>query len=108
MRPVSVTQTGVGTSAGVPVDIYSPNNNKGVFVDVTGTATYTVQVTGDDVFDPLVVPVWLNVDSVANANLTNATTDQSGIIAIPCRAIRVNQTAGTGSSKLTVIQQGLL
>jgi hypothetical protein len=58
----------------------------------------------DDIFDPTVTPVWLDTSLT---NLVGATTSQIGEITIPCRAIRVNQTAGTGSSKLTVIQQSL-
>lgn len=104
MRPSTTTQTGVGASAAILVDMYCPNNNKGVVVDVTGASTYTVQITLDDIFDPAVTPLWLSVD---NANLVGATTDQQGTVITPCRAIRVNQTVGVGSSRLTVVQQSL-
>jgi hypothetical protein len=104
MRPSSVTQTGIGVSPGIPVDIYCPSSNKGVAIDMTGTNTVSVQITMDDVFDPAVVPLWLDCGVT---NLVGATTDQQGTIVTPCRAIRLNQTAGTGSTKLTVVQQSL-
>lgn len=104
MRPVRVTQTGVGASAPIPVDIYCPSSDKGVYVDVTGAATYTVQITPDDIYDLTVTPTWFNV---SNANLVGATTDQEGVVDDPCTAIRINQTVGAGSAKLTVIQQSL-
>lgn len=104
MRPSTASTSGVSISSPIPVDIYCPNNNKGVFVDVTGTATYTVQITGDDIFDSTVTPLWLSVD---NANLIAGTTDQQGTVITPCRAVRVNQTAGAGSTRLVVIQQSL-
>lgn len=104
MRPVRVTQTGVGASVPIPVDIYCPSSDKGVYVEVTGTATYTVQVTPDDVYDSTVTPTWFNV---SNANLVAATTNQEGVIDDPCTAVRINQTVGAGSTKLIVIQQSL-
>lgn len=104
MRPSTASTSGVSVSAPVPVDIYCPSSDKGVFVDVTGTVTYTVQITGDDIFDSTVTPLWLSVD---NANLVAATTDQQGTVDTPCRAVRVNQTAGAGSTRLVVVQQSL-
>jgi len=107
MRPSQTTTSGVSTSAAIPVDIYCPSSDKGVFVVVTGTVTYTVQITGDDIFDSNITPTWVSVDATANANLIAATTTQQGTIDTPCRAIRVNQTAGAGSTRVTVIQQSL-
>lgn len=107
MRPSQTTTSGVSISAIVPVDIYCPSSDKGVFVVVTGTVTYTVQITADDVFDPSITPIWFNVDATANANLIAATTSQQGTIDTPCRAIRVNQTAGAGSTRAVIVQQSL-
>lgn len=106
MRPSSVTQTGVGTSAAIPVDIYSPSPAKGVYLSlVGGAATVTVQITPDDIWDPAVTPVWTNTTVTT---LVGASASANGQIDLPCRAIRMNQTAGTGSMKMTVIQQGLM
>ena len=104
MRPSTVTQTGVGASAAIPVDIYCPSSNKGIAVDITGTATASVQITMDDIFDPAVTPLWLDCGV---PNLVGATADAQNTLATPCRAIRLNQTAGTGSSRMTVVQQSL-
>ncbi len=104
MRPAKTSVTGVAASTAVPLDIYCPTFNVGLYAVVSGTVTYTVQATGDDVFDSTVTPTWF---SVSIAAMVGATANQSGNLTQPARAVRINQTAGTGTTTLTVVQQSL-
>lgn len=105
-RPVRVTTSGVAVSAPVPFDVNRDFFNVGIVADVTGTATYTVEYTADDVWEPTFNPataLWFPV----GVSMTGATTDQALAFAIPCTAIRLNQTVGAGSVTMTVIQAGI-
>jgi hypothetical protein len=78
--------------------------NIGFGVVVTGTVTYSVQHTFDDPFSSTFTPAtatWFN-----HEDLVSQTTSQDGNYAFPVRAIRVNQSAGAGSTVMTVIQAG--
>lgn len=102
MRPTSVTVTNAQTSAWIPVDYTQANFNLGILVDVTsGTPTWNVQITMDDIFNSAVTPTAVTVP--ASTGLETGTTDEVGNITIPCRAVRINQT-GTGVSTMTVVQ----
>lgn len=101
MRPITVSQTGVGTSNWIPMDIYQNPFNVGVGVKATGTVTYSVEHTFDNVFDPTVTPTVYQ-----NSSLTSQTTSKDGNYAFAVRAIRVNVTAGTGAAAMTLIQSG--
>lgn len=100
MRPQSVTVSSATTSAPLPVD-YAANPFKvGVGCVASGTLTYKVQHTFDNVMDSSVTPTWLDSE-----DLTGETTSQSGEYAFPVRAIRLNITAYTnGSVTMTLIQ----
>lgn len=104
MRPVTVTVTGVGVSAPIPIDQYlSPCNIGLAFVRGAG-CTATVQHTFDDVFSPAFNPAtatWFNHPTMA-AMVAN--TD--GNYAYPPRAVRLNQTVGAVASTLTLVQAG--
>lgn len=104
MRPVRVTVSGVAASAWIPVDHYRNDPSLGVYVAISATATYTVQVTGDDIYNPAVTPTAF---SVPNANLVAATTNQVGQVTVPCTAIRVNVTVSTGTVVFTVIPEAV-
>ena len=56
MRPQVISKTGTGTSAWIPMDYKQNPFNVGIGVVVSGTVTYTVQHTFDDIFDPNVTP----------------------------------------------------
>lgn len=105
MRPASSNAVGsVAASNPVVLDYRGSGPKYGVAVDITGTLTYSVQYTLDDVFAPGYVPgsgLWFNVPVAA---LVGATADQSGEITIPCTALRVNVTAWTsGTATLRVV-----
>lgn len=106
MRPVTITQAGAGATAPVPMNQYTSPFNVGFGCDVTGTATYTVQHTFDDVFASGFTPAsakWYN-----HASVSGVSTDQDGNYAFPVSAIRLVLAGGsTGSVTMTILQAGI-
>ncbi len=107
MRPIILTTTdasgGTQTSAVAPLDIHG-RPEVSLQLDVTGTATCTVQQTLDDPWDSTITPTWFDHPDI---NLVGATADKQGNYAYIPRAVRLRQTAGKGSAKLTIIQAGI-
>lgn len=101
MQPVVVATTGVSTSKVIALDHYQSPFNVGVGVVVTAPATFTIQHTFDDVFNSSVTPTWFNHPTLTGS----ASID--GNYAFPVRAVRINQTAGAGTTTMTVIQAGM-
>ena len=101
MRPTTKTVTGVATSAWIPLDRNANPFNIGFGAVVSGTVTYTVQHTFDNVQDSTVTPTVFDHPVVAGK-----TVNSDGNYAYPVRAIRLNVTAGTGTVTLTVMQAG--
>lgn len=106
MRRIILTTTdasgGTVTSNTGIIDIHGRPEHS-LQLDITGTATCTVQQTLDDIFDTSITPTWFDHP---DTNLVGATTDQQGNYAYIPGAIRLRQTAGNGSAKLTIIQAG--
>lgn len=67
-----------------------------VHVVVTGSATYTVQVSNETAGS---ITDWQDHDTLAAQ-----TTSQIHNIVVPVANIRVNQTAGAGSTKTYIVQ----
>ncbi len=102
MRPKKVTVSSVAASAWLPVDYKQDPMNLGVgCVLVSGTATYSVEYTFDDVFDTAVTPV-----AFALSTINAATASANGVINTPVRAIRLNVTAGTSPVVAMTMIQG--
>ena len=95
----STSVTGVGTSTWIPVNSSQANFKVSLFTGVTGTATYTIQHTPDNVMDASVTPVAYNHDILAGL-----TSGNDGNYAYPVRAVRINLTSGTGTVTLKVLQ----
>jgi hypothetical protein len=103
MRPKKITVTGTGTSAWISVDYKQDPMNIGIgCVIVSGTATYSVEHTFDDVFDSTVSPV-----AFQNTGITAQTANKDGNYMFPVRAVRLNVTAGTSPVVSMTILQGL-
>lgn len=105
MKPVNFTVAAVGVSPVYAVDLYTSPSNIGLAVVVTGTITYKVQYTFDNIFaagyDPTAgTSTWFD-----HPTLTGSASKNDNI-AYPVTGIRLNNTAGTGSSTLTIIQAG--
>jgi hypothetical protein len=104
MRSVILSVTGVGVSAVYPPDHYVSPFNVSLGVLVTGTVTYTVQYTYDNVFASGYVPASGNW--VDHPSLTSQTATKDSNIAYPVSGIRISVSAGTGTAKLTATQAG--
>lgn len=99
MRPQQVSVTGVATSNWIPVDRVQKPTGISLVADITGTVTSTIEFTTDDIFDASVTPLAMPVTGMAAI-----TADTQGNIAFPVQAIRVNNTAGAGTVRLTILQ----
>lgn len=98
-----------GTTGSTSSTGWVPMNFKNVSVDIsitallTGTNTYSVKYTLDDIYDTAVTPNAFNCAS----NLISATTTQSGTVGFPVAALQVTGS-GTGSVAITILEQGLI
>lgn len=101
MRPQSVTVSSVAASAWIPMDYKSDPFNVGFGVVVSGTLTYTVEHTFDNVL------AGATATAFPNATVVAQTTSKDGNYVVPVMAIRLNVTAFTsGSATLTILQSG--
>lgn len=108
MQRQTFTVTGVAVSAPFPMDVDVVNFAATFATKVTGTSTYNVEVTTDDVF-----PDINNGDAAFNpatatwypvTNMSAATANAIGNAVVPVTAVRLNCTAGTGTVVLTIVQ----
>ena len=100
MKLQTVSQTGVGSSSPIVMNLNTSAFNVGFGVVKTGTGDYTVQHTFDD---PTVgFTTWFPHPTVA-AQIANA----DGNYAFPVTAIRVTMNSGDGTVTLTLIQAGI-
>lgn len=99
MRPVVIKKSGTGTSNWIPLDFKQSPFSVGLGCVVGGTITYDIEHTFDDVYDPAVTPV-----AFKHATLVAQTANKDGNYAFPVRAVRINNTAGTGDTTLTILQ----
>lgn len=105
MRPVTVSQTGAGSSTVVVPDYMLNPFNIGVAVKVTGTVTYTVEHTFDDVFSATFTPA--SATWFPHTTLAAQTASAVSNYAFAVRGIRVTVTAGSGTAALTLVQSGV-
>lgn len=111
MQPISVTTTDATSettySRKVRMDSFA-NAQTSVQVTVTGTATYTVETSMDDPNDPF-SPVaegsmtWVNATDSA---IVAKTASAQGNLSTTPTFIRIKQTAGNGSTRMTLAQFG--
>lgn len=102
MRPIRLTQAGVGSTDPIPLDIHTHPFNVGVGCILTGTATYSVEHTFDDPFASDFVAASANW--LPNSGITAKTASSDGNYAFPVRAVRLTIASGAGSVQMTVIQ----
>lgn len=104
MRPVVLSITGSSRNSNVvPIDNYISPSNMGMAVVVSGTITFKVQYTFDDVFAKTYDPTagnWFDHPTLVGSASVNSN------IAYPVTGIRLITTAGTGTATLTIIQAG--
>lgn len=97
-RRATISQTNAGTTAWVAVDSYSSNISLAAVI-ASGTPTYTIQHTLDDVLGGATATAF------DHDTLALQTTSQDGNYAFPIAAIRMVVT-GTGVVNLTILQSG--
>lgn len=102
MRPISVTVSGIGVSAPIPMDYNAAQFEVGIGCEISATATYTVEHTFEDVYAPTFNPA--TATWWPNTGLTAKTANSDGNYAFPVTAIRLNVAASTGTVTMIVIQ----
>jgi hypothetical protein len=111
MQPITVSTTdasGATTySRSVRMDSWA-NAQTIIQVNVTGTATYTVETSMDDPNSPTnpvaaASMVWVNC---ADTAVVAKTASAQGVVVATPTFIRIKQTAGAGSTTMTLAQFG--
>ena len=105
MRAIVLTASGGTASSVAAMNLNATPFAVGFGVAVTGSVTYTVQHTFDDVYAPTFNPA--TATWYPHATVAAATASADGNYAFPVRGIRVNATAGTGSVIATLLQAGI-
>lgn len=104
MRPIRVSQTGAGSTSPVPLDLSNCPFNVAVSATVSGTVTYKLQYTYDDVQAATYVASsgnWSDsVDMVSKTAASNTSINN------PVTAVRFTVTAGSGTVNGVIIQSG--
>jgi hypothetical protein len=104
MKPVTLSQTGVGSSQVIPIDVYLGPTSIGLGVIITGTVNTTVQHTFDNIwasdYDPL-TGNWFD-----HPTLNSLTADADGNYDKPPRAVRLTNNSGAGTATLQLVQAG--
>lgn len=104
MRPVTISASGSPVASNVyAVNTSITPTNLGLAAIVTGTITYKVQYTFDDVYSTSFSPSTANWFD--HPTLTGSASANSNI-AYPVTGVRVTTSAGTGSVSLTIVQGG--
>lgn len=98
MRRITETVSGVGATPTLPMDSRAQNFNVGFGCEVTGTVTYSVQHTFDDIYNPAITPVWFN-----HAFVVAQTANMDGNYAFPIAAMRLVVSSGTGSVTINIL-----
>jgi hypothetical protein len=113
MRPITFTITGGNGTQTVsnvaPMDHYVSPANIALNVVVTGTITYTVQYTFDDVFAKGYDPTAASSNWNNHPTLVTQVITANSNISYPVTGIRIispASPASTGTAKLIIIQGG--
>jgi hypothetical protein len=102
MIPVTLTQTGTGSSRPFQCSYWAVPANLGFGCVITsGSATYSVEHTFDNIQDPSITPTWFPHPTVAGLQ-----ANADGNYAFPVTAVRLTVSAGSGTVALTIVQAG--
>lgn len=102
MRAIVISQTGAGSSATVPMNLHTAPFNVGIGVVVTGTVSYSIQHTFDDVYNASVTPTWFT-----HTSLVAQSASADGNYAFPVRGIKLLVISGSGTATATLLQAGI-
>jgi len=99
MRPIYVTQTGVGFTQAIPLDPYiGPFQLSLTGLITAGTPTFSAQYTVED-------PASASAHWLPITGFTTVSANTSIEFSIPCRAVRLSVTVA-GTVEFVVIQSG--
>mgnify|MGYP006289456333 CR=1 FL=1 len=104
MPATSWTVTGTGTSPIYACDHFQAPFNVGIGCTISATATYSVQFTFDDIMSDTFSAgsaTWFTA-----SDFSAVSTSKAASFTIPCRGIRLNVSASTGSVTMQVQQAG--
>lgn len=102
MRPVFISQTGVGATRWVNPSWHVAPFSLNIAVEVSGTATFNIETTNDDYFTPPVGTV-----NVQPTSVSSATGAVSLALTAPVLGWRINVTSGTGTVTAQAVQAGI-
>ena len=105
MRPIqkTIAVDGAATGDWWPLDIYTPNQVTTISANLlSGTATYSIEYTNENPFDSSITQLAV---AHPDASFTGATGSHTGFTTTLMRAVRVKLASGTGSLRVTVVQQ---
>ncbi len=101
MTPITISKTGTGRSAVVVPDSFQNPFNVGLLITVTGTATYNIEISMDDAM--LAPPtIW-----TAATGFSALSASAVGSLTIPCHALSINITSGSGTVSAQIVQAGV-
>jgi len=102
MRDIVFSKTGSGTTPWIPVDYKQSPFSIGIGCVASGTVTYSIEHTFDNVLDPnfTATPTAFKNTGITSVVNVNA----NGNYAFPIRAIRLNNESGTGTVTVTILQ----
>lgn len=102
MTPQVISLSAAGSTAWIPVDYKQNPFNIGFAVVIpSGTLTYQVEHTFDDIFNSSVTPT-----AFTHSSIFGKTTNQDGNYAFPVRAVRLTITSWTSGSAILTLLQG--
>jgi hypothetical protein len=101
MTPITISKTGTGRSAVVVPDSFQNPFNVGLLITVSGTATFNIEISMDDAM--VAAPTTWAV-ATGFSGLTAATV---GSLTIPCHALSINVTSGSGTVTAQIVQAGV-
>lgn len=106
MKAMALATSGISTSSVAAINSNVAPVNVTIAVKVTGSATYNVEYTLDDIFAAGFTQgaaTWFNHPTLA----AGQTTTKDCQITWPVTGIRINQTAGANTTAARVLQAGI-
>lgn len=104
MRPVILSQTGVGISSPSPMDYRQGNFKIGFGVVVSGTVNYTVQHSFDDPEATYATDYNTDATWFDHAAVAALAVNADGNYAFNIRSVRIEVNSGTGTATATFLQ----
>jgi len=101
---MNTSKAGTGRSGVLSVNNFGNPFNVGLGTTLTGTATYNIEFSLDDPMDAGYVAASATWFAVGGMNGLDSAA--SGNLTVPCKAVSINITSGSGTVVLYVRQAG--